>query len=82
MLNASVVMVALVEYVNFFPELFKIYKPCQQQGFLRGKIQHSLNEILPAFSVTITSVIENKIFKHGFFFLSCKLLLSAPHDMQ
>lgn len=52
MLNASVAMATLVEYVTFFPELVKIYKLCQQQGFLRVKIQNSLNEILPAFSVT------------------------------
>lgn len=82
MLNALIIMVTLVEHVIFFPELFKIYKLCHQQGFLRAKIEDSLNEILPAFSVTIISVMEDKILKHGFFFLSCKLLLSAPQVSQ
>jgi len=78
MLNALVVMVTLVEYVMFFPEIVKIYKICQQQGLLRVKIEDSLRFSLCHYH----SVVENKIFKHKFLFLSCKLLLSSPQVSQ
>lgn len=77
MLHTSVVMVTLFKCVRFFPEL-RIYKLCQQKGFLTVKNQDSLNEILPAFSISHTSVMGNKISEHEFFFLSRKLLLPAP----
>lgn len=43
-----------------------------------SKKSGSLNEILPAFSISYTSVVGNEIFEHEFFFLSCKFLLPAP----
>lgn len=77
MLHTSVLIVTLFKCVSFFPEI-RIYKLCQQKGFLALKNQDSLNEILPAFSISYTSVVGNEIFEHEFFFLSHKFLLPAP----